>query len=165
MGLGYHKAFGAGTAERLEKALKEVTDSEVLRRIQAVYFRAKHGYGTGQIAKMTGYAPGTVRNLHAAFFRDGMKIFDLGQAGGQRPAYMTQDEEGAFLKPFFEAGDKGSILEVGDIHRAHSRVLGHKIALSTTYRLLHRHGWRKIMPRSRHPKADEAAQAAFKKMA
>jgi transposase len=37
------------------------------------------------------------------------------------------------------------------------------LARSTIYRLLERHGWRKVMPRPRHPKADVAAQAAFKK--
>ncbi|MCK5555611.1 MAG: winged helix-turn-helix domain-containing protein, partial [Alphaproteobacteria bacterium] len=30
---------------------------------------------------------------------------------------------------------------------------------STTYDLLHRHCWRKIMPRPRYPKADKDAQA------
>jgi hypothetical protein len=34
---------------------------------------------------------------------------------------------------------------------------------STVYNLLHRHGWRKLMPRPFHPKRDLAAQNAFKK--
>jgi hypothetical protein len=37
------------------------------------------------------------------------------------------------------------------------------LAASTVYRMLDRHGWRKLVPRPRHPKADVAAQAAFKK--
>ena len=40
---------------------------------------------------------------------------------------------------------------------------GKAVARSTVYRLLERHGWRKVVPRPRHPKADVAAQAAFKK--
>ncbi|MCK5555297.1 MAG: winged helix-turn-helix domain-containing protein [Alphaproteobacteria bacterium] len=56
------------------------------------------------------------------------------------------------------------MLEVRSIHKAHCAKLGKNIPLSTTYRLLHRHGWRKIMPRSRHPKANKESQAAFKKM-
>jgi hypothetical protein len=31
--------------------------------------------------------------------------------------------------------------------------------------MLHRHGWRKLMPRPFHPKRDLAAQNAFKKTA
>jgi Winged helix-turn helix len=33
------------------------------------------------------------------------------------------------------------------------------------YNLLHRHGWRKLMPRPFHPKRDLAAQNALKKTA
>jgi hypothetical protein len=33
------------------------------------------------------------------------------------------------------------------------------------YNLLHRHRWRKLMPRPFHPKRDVAAQNAFKKAA
>src|SRR5215470_3519082 len=36
---------------------------------------------------------------------------------------------------------------------------------STVYNLLHRHGWRKLMPRPFHPKRDLAAQNTFKKTA
>jgi hypothetical protein len=38
------------------------------------------------------------------------------------------------------------------------------VARSTIYRLLGRHGWRKVVPRPRHPKTDLAAQSAFKKL-
>ena len=31
------------------------------------------------------------------------------------------------------------------------------------YDLLHRHGWRKVVPRPQHPQADRKKQAAFKK--
>ena len=37
------------------------------------------------------------------------------------------------------------------------------MAESTIYRLLDRHGWRKLVPRPVHPKADLEEQAAFKK--
>jgi hypothetical protein len=35
--------------------------------------------------------------------------------------------------------------------------------MSTTYRLLARHGWRKVQPDTKHPKSDPAAQDEFKK--
>jgi len=41
--------------------------------------------------------------------------------------------------------------------------LGRKVALASAYNLLHRHGWRKLAPDKRHPKADVAAQEAWKK--
>jgi hypothetical protein len=49
------------------------------------------------------------------------------------------------------------------IHLAFEQHIGHTVDDSTIYRLLERHQWRKVMPRSYHPDADPEAQAAFKK--
>jgi len=40
---------------------------------------------------------------------------------------------------------------------------GRDIPLSTTYRLLARHGWWKMQPDTKHPKSDPALQDEFKK--
>jgi hypothetical protein len=37
-----------------------------------------------------------------------------------------------------------------------------KLDPTVTYRLLERHGWRKIVPRPQHPKTDKASQETFK---
>jgi len=37
------------------------------------------------------------------------------------------------------------------------------VHLTSIYRLLDRHGWRKLVPRPRHPKATPEEQAACKK--
>ena len=39
-----------------------------------------------------------------------------------------------------------------EIEAAYEKQVGHRISNSQIYRVLYRHGWRKIMPRSRHPK-------------
>lgn len=52
------------------------------------------------------------------------------------------------------------IAEIGQAWRERS---GQQVARSTIVRLLERQGWRKVVPRLRHPKADLAAQAAYKK--
>ena len=54
---------------------------------------------------------------------------------------------------------------VTELQQAYRDGVGKEVARSTIYRLLQRHGWRKVVPRPRHPKADIAAQAAFKKTA
>ena len=43
--------------------------------------------------------------------------------------------------------------------------IGHATSDSTVYNLLHRQGWRKLMPRPHHPTRDLAARNNFKKMA
>jgi transposase len=69
------------------------------------------------------------------------------------------------LAPFIERAVGGGMLKVAEIQRAYEQQVGKPVAASTIYRLLDRHGWRKLVPRPRHPKADVAAQAAFKKTA
>lgn len=163
--MSYRNELPEGTAGKLEVLLKETKDTEILRRVQTIYLRAQHGFLPKQIAQITGYSVGTVYNLHSRYLKEGDDIFDLGLPGGRNAAYMSPSAEAAFLSPFIEAGDAGGILEVGSVHKAHCARLGKDLPLSTTYRLLGRHGWRKIQPRPRHPKADREAQAAFKKMA
>ena len=47
--------------------------------------------------------------------------------------------------------------------KAMEEKLGRTVPLATAYRLLHRHGWRKIAPRPKHPNNDPVAQETFKK--
>lgn len=163
--MGYRNELPTGTAEKLEERLKSTKDAEELRRVQAVYYRARYGYLPTKIAEMTGYSVGTIHNIHSKYIARGDEIFVSGQSGGRNAAYMSKEEEAVFMEQFIERGDIGGILEVSPIHKAHCKLLGKEIPLSTTYRLLHRHGWRKIEPRPRHPKSNKDAQADFKKMA
>jgi hypothetical protein len=55
------------------------------------------------------------------------------------------------------------MLKVVEIQRAYEDRVGKSVAPSTIYRMLERHGWRKVVPRPRHPRANRAGQAAFKK--
>jgi len=161
----YRKSFPEGTRADVLVVLRTAENKDVLRRAQAIYCRAAHNMALSQIAEITGYTVSTIRKLHSLFLREGMGMFDLCGRGGRRNNLMTPAEEAIFLEPFIKAGDEGGILEVSAIHRALCKKSGRRVYLSTTYDLLHRHGWRKIMPRSRHPRADQEAQAAFKKMA
>ena len=61
-----------------------------------------------------------------------------------------------------KAAEHGGVLVVSDIHRAYEKHVGKNVPTSTIYQFLHRHGWRKIAPRPKHPKADEQAQEIFK---
>ncbi len=83
--------------------------------------------------------------------------------GGRRNAYLSLAEEATFLAPFLERAAQGDIVTVKVIHLAFEQHIGHTVDDSTIYRLLQRHQWRKVMPRSYHPDADPEAQAAFKK--
>jgi len=104
-----------------------------------------------------------VRVMHSQYAKDGDAFFDVTRRGGRHRQNMSEAQESMFLAPFFDRAVTGGILVVSEIKQAYEAVLGHEVAESTVYRMLARHGWRKISPRPRHPKVDPAAQAAFKK--
>ncbi len=54
-------------------------------------------------------------------------------------------------------------LELGLSLEQTAVALGPRIALSTLYRVLARHGWRKLAPDTAHPKGDPLQRDAFKK--
>ena len=83
--------------------------------------------------------------------------------GGRRNAHLSLEEEEAFLSPWVSKAEQGGVLTVPPIHCALIDRLGESISISTTYRMLSRHGWRKVEPDTHHPKSDPEAQADFKK--
>jgi len=83
--------------------------------------------------------------------------------GGRRHCSMTVEEEKEFLNKWENIATGGGVLTVPPIHAALVERLGHDVPMSTTYRLLSRHGWRKIQPDTKHPKSDPALQDEFKK--
>jgi transposase len=156
--------FSASVAERLEPLMLRAKDKESLRRIQAIYFRARFGDSALQVSQRTGLKLGTVHNLHSRWRKEGEAALDLEMRGGRHHAYLSLEEERRWLfETFGEQALAAGILEVGRIHRAYEEKLGRTVAHTTVYDLLHRHGWRKIAPRPKHPQGDPIAQAAFKK--
>jgi len=83
--------------------------------------------------------------------------------GGRRHCSMTVEEEREFLAQWEAKATVGGVLTVPPIHAALVERLGHDTPMSTTYRLLARHGWRKVQPDTKHPKSDPALQDEFKK--
>jgi transposase len=116
-----------------------------------------------QIAKHCGVSTTTVHHLISAYNRRGVAAVETPGKGGRRAQYLTLEQEQQFLAPFFAQARVGSISTAAQIKQAFEAQVGQEVAESTIYRLLDRHGWRKLVPRPVHPKADPTEQAAFKK--
>ena len=116
-----------------------------------------------EIALHTGVSATTVHRVISTYNRLGPTALETPGKGGRRHQYLTLQEEKAFLAPFFAQAQSGEIATVAQIQAAYEAKVGHEVDDSTIYRLLNRHGWRKLMPRPRHPQADLAAQEQFKK--
>ena len=151
--------FPEGTEEKLEKAIREECDGRTLRKMQVILLGAK-GIPASMISLMTEYKEGYIRELWMKYRKKGEAIFLSGNTRTRNNAYLSWEEEEAFLTPFLEKAKGAGILIVSDIHTSLQQRLEVSIPVSTIYTLLHRHGWRKIVPRSYHSKRNSEKREA-----
>jgi hypothetical protein len=76
---------------------------------------------------------------------------------------LSEAQAATLLASHVSAAAEGGIVVANVFKRDYERLVGHKVAVSSVYRLLAKAGWRKVTPRPSHPKKDSASEAAFKK--
>ena len=147
----------------IETARKRNRNKNIERRLYVLVMRAE-GKSLEEISEKTGYHISTASKLIARYMRDGISAIAENHYKGNR-RNMSFEEEAAILAPFIERAERGEMVDIKEIAAAYQKAVPHKISDTQTYYVLHRHGWRKIMPRSRHPKkAREEAIEASKKL-
>jgi len=149
---------------RALEALEGAKTVEQLRQAQAVVLPLAYGLSLEQTAQAIGHSVTWTCRLRNRFLAG--EVVGDGQRpsrGGRRNQHLTEEQEREVLAPFFDRARHGGILVVGQIKTELEAALGRSIALSTVYKLLHRHGWRKLAPDKRHPQSDKQAQEAWKK--
>ena len=155
--------FSEEEIQELEKARKSNKDKRAESRLKALILRAK-GASAIEVSQATGFHAGSVTRLVAKYRDHGIEAITGNHYGGNR-RNMSFEEEAAILAPFKERAEKGELVETSEIKTAYQKAVGHSIGTSQIYYVLHRHGWRKVMPRSRHPqKADEEVIETSKKL-
>src|SRR3954466_7802413 len=152
-----------GTAERLAALLKEAKDKTEYQRIQCVWLRAALGLRATQIATALGWQVGSVRSVHSDYLRHGEAVLRSKPSGGRHRQNLTIEQEKELLLPVLHQAETGGVLVVAPVQAAYEAAVGRSVHHSVVYRALPRQGWRKIVPRPRHPKGDEAAREAFQK--
>jgi transposase len=155
--------FPEEATERLASLLPQIKTKAAYQRFQCVWLRAALGLSAPQIAQALGWQPQSVRQLHSDYARDGEAVLWGKPTGGRRHAHFTAEQEKALLAPFLEQAQAGGVLVVAPVQAAYEKALGRSVHPSVVYRALHRQGWRKVVPRPKHPKSNEEAREAFKK--
>ena len=149
---------------RLKTALRWRLPPVQRERIQMVLLR-ESGMTQPAIAQAMGVSLSTVNRAHMAYDDGGIKALKPKPNGGRKHQNMTLAQEKALLTRFAKRAGAGELLNIHDLRAAYEQAIGHQTSDSTIYNLLHRHSWRKLMPRPHHPKRDLDAQDAFKKTA
>ncbi len=148
--------------EIIKAARKINKDKQVERRLKAIELRIA-GKKAKKIAEITEFHPAYIGQLMAKYRNGGIEAITGNHYGGNR-RNMSVEEEAKLLEPFRQRASQGQLVEVSEIKAAYEKAVGHTIGGSQIYYVLRRHGWRKVMPRSKHPKkaSDEAIEASKK---
>lgn len=155
--------FGNEEIAAIGAARKENKDKRIEARLKALELRAR-GKSGKEVSQATGFHPSYITTLVAKYREKGLEYIAGNHYGGNR-RNMSYEEEEAILAPFEEKAQAGEIVDTGEIEAAYQKKVGHSIGGSQIYRVLNRHGWRKVKPRSKHPrKASEEVIATSKKL-
>ena len=161
MSRGYQKLE---VEEEVVKALMNQSKSkEEFRRYQSVYLRVSEKMQTPLIAKITGLSKSHIQSIHSLCRTKGLNSLASRGKGGRRRSCLSIDDEKTLLLEIEKTAVKGGIVEIGKVHKLFEEKAGCSVAKYTAYRLLHRHGWRKVAPRPYHPKQKVDAEETFKK--
>ena len=154
--------FSEKEIEEIVQARRQNKDKRVEARLKALEMRARD-IKASEIAEATGFHSAYISQLTAKYKNGGIEAISGNHYGGNH-RNMSIEEETAILAPFREKAEKGEMVEVQAIKAAYQAAVDHPISVAQIYYVLHRHGWRKVMPRSRHPKkaSDETIEASKK---
>jgi len=83
--------------------------------------------------------------------------------GGRRRALLSSEEEKTLVASFEQLAIKGQLKTANDLRRVVEMKVGKPVSDDYLWDLLHRHGWKKKMPRPHHPKRTKEEQDEFKK--
>ena len=155
--------FTVAQREEVKETLKKAEKAKLSRKLQVLDLRIR-GYKNAKIAEITGYSKSRVSAIVCIYAKGGISYFlqENRMSGNRRN--MSYEQEAQLLAEYEQQAMTGQIVETGEIKKAYEEKSGHTIGSSQIYRVLARHGWRKVMPRSKHPKkaSDEAIEASKK---
>jgi transposase len=151
------------TVEEIDERLRNLHDFWRIRRWMVIRHALVDPAPAKAIALRFGLSVFTVRDLIEAYNRHGPEVLETAGKGQRQRAYLSVDEERACLSPFLKESQAGHIATVHTLKNAFEEHIGHAVATSTIYRLLHRHQWRKVVPRPKNPRSSQQEQDTFKK--
>ncbi len=144
-------------------ARKANKDKRVEKRLYALELRAS-GKSAKEIAAKVGLKERYIPQLTAKYLAGGIEAISKNHYGGNR-RNISVEKETELLEQFRVKAAEGQIIDIAEIKASYEETVGHTIGSGQIYRVLYRHNWRKVMPRSKHPKkASEEVIETSKKL-
>lgn len=151
------------STEELQVWVREAPDKESYQRRLAVWLTQIGQLPAHQIAEWLCVSKQAIWLWIGQYNHQGPEGLERQGRGGRRWAYLSLEEEETFLRRFQRRAAEGKLLTAKQLHAQLVERTGRKLTVDYVYGLLHRHGWRKLGPRPRHPRANLPAQERFKK--
>jgi transposase len=150
--------------EQLQQKMSEAQSLDQFKRWQTIYLRlTQPDLSIQNIADACNVQYRTVTQWTWLYNKFGPNQYALAGRGGRRNALLDPTEEKRLLEELQSKAEKGQIVAARTVQEKAQKVLGRNVSKDYAYDLLHRHQWRKVQPRPRHPKADKEKQEDFKK--
>jgi len=162
--MGRTITFDEATVQRARERVRNARSARELRAGLSVVLPAVYKVPNRVVADVLSISVATVSRMQKEI-RDEVSgaVIEKKSWGGRRREIMSWEAEKSFLDRWAEKAENGGVLVVGPIHAALEEEVGRAVAKSTVYRMLARHGWRKVKPDTCHPKRNAEAQDKFKK--
>lgn len=155
--------FSEQEKQEILTGLKNHQRPSIYKRLTVLKLKAVDGMKSEDVGKVVNLHKETVNKIVSRYKKGGMAAIVPIKTNSNR-RYLSEADEQNFLEPFVEKANNGQMLEVSEIATALKEKIGHYVCLTTVYLLLKRNNWRKVMPRSKHPKkASDEAIEAYKK--
>lgn len=155
--------FTESEIKEIQECLKKEKTKSGYKKLMALKYKAVDHMTSKEVGKQLGYCKDSINQIVKRYKEKGMESLLHPHYGGNR-RYLNFKEEAEFLETFNKQAESGQMLEVSDIAKTYRERSGRNVALSMIYTMLQRHGWRKVMPRSKHPKkADNETVKSYKK--
>jgi transposase len=159
------KASGTDQIISARELLRTAQTAAELRAAQAVLLPLELGISIEETAKAIGRSIRWTCSMRTRYGR-------IARCEEEAPrtkrslrnrAIATLEQEAQILNEVLVEAAQGGVVIVPPLKEKVEKRLGKRVALSTIYRMLARHGWRKLAPDTAHPQGDAALREDWKK--
>ena len=153
------------TKEKIEEvsaALADEKDVKVHRRLQALLWFMQ-GKSLDSVVDLSGIKIRSLYRVIKNYASSGLDGLQYKYVGGNSRK-ISREREAEILQGFKERANKGEFLRGLSLQAEFEKEAGVTWHENNFYKILGRHKWRKVMPRSKHPNkaSDEVIEASKK---
>jgi transposase len=158
-------ASGEEHLELARNAVRIAKTADELRSAQALLLPLELGLSLEQTAIAIGRSKGKTCTLRTNYCKraTGRMAAPVAKRNLRNRANRSLEEEKELLQEVFDSAGVGGVWVVPPFADKLRQKMGVPLSLSALYRMLARHGWRKIAPDTPHPKGDLLVREDWKK--